>query len=584
MQPVQPQASQQPLRTMSIASALDSGVSETAAPSTSVFAWKESTNGGESEAMKAMKRRLEVGGAQHVIYQCDSCLKSPLVDWRYRCDQCAEYDLCQDCKDQGKHDATHTLTKWPIDNASARAAQKSGSTQAVVVPAVGGVPVAIINNPPEVGTSGNRPPRRSASGKSNGPGFENSIEKMDDVLARNHVGPLPASHTSSIIAAQFLELYDAGLVAMERHKKARVLEQINARISMALASIPTRVRRGANFVPRTMPEPLEQDIVAGAMAGLTAQLIALDSDKLVDKLVSEEEMDVIDLEKLRNNVEQGVYFRRVEKPIMALGLFSKHMLRVFSNGPKYGAPENICQRYDKLARQALDEVRDAFGMEPQFEKETGKDDSADSISVGGEVQNGSKKPKQIQSTSVNHAAASGDKSTSSSKDGGKDTKGTFMGPSQTGSPMPPSAALPGGNPGLQKKKRKREEEEQQQQIVGGQIAPGMTPQEPMMVLHHAMRPAGTQQMLLQAPMQTMLTPMMTPVMPPHIPNQHGIKNSGMQQASKGTTDAEVNELKLQVKRLREDLDDAHSRIDVLIHLLREKIANPLIRGLDRAGR
>jgi len=39
-----------------------------------------------------------------------------------------------------------------------------------------------------------------------------------------------------------------------------------------------------------------------------------------------------------------------------------------------------------------------------------------------------------------------------------------------------------------------------------------------------------------------------------------------------------------IKRMRDDLDDAHSRIDVLIHLLREKIANPLIRGLDRAGR
>lgn len=36
-------------------------------------------------------------------------------------------------------------------------------------------------------------------------------------------------------------------------------------------------------------------------------------------------------------------------------------------------------------------------------------------------------------------------------------------------------------------------------------------------------------------------------------------------------------------QLRSDLDLAHARIDALVSLLREKVANPLLRGLDRAG-
>ena len=48
--------------------------------------------------------------------------------------------------------------------------------------------------------------------------------------------------------------------------------------------------------------------------------------------------------------------------------------------------------------------------------------------------------------------------------------------------------------------------------------------------------------------------------------------------------AEARELKALVRTLKDELEDAHARIDQLTYLLKDKVAFPLIRGLDRLGR
>lgn len=34
---------------------------------------------------------------------CDGCSKSPLTGVRYRCLQCADFDLCKSCRESGEH-------------------------------------------------------------------------------------------------------------------------------------------------------------------------------------------------------------------------------------------------------------------------------------------------------------------------------------------------------------------------------------------------------------------------------------------------------------------------------------------------
>lgn len=58
----------------------------------------------------------------------------------------------------------------------------------------------------------------------------------------------------------------------------------------------------------------------------------------------------------------------------------------------------------------------------------------------------------------------------------------------------------------------------------------------------------------------------------------------MEPISQPSTMEEANEMRALVAKLKGDLEDAHARIDMLAVLLRDKLASPLMRALDKVGR
>jgi hypothetical protein len=559
-----------------------------------------------------------------ILYQCDSCNKSPLTGVRYRCNVCNEFDLCQDCMKAGQHDSTHTLQRIPIphipyfdmvktssagsqtftaykedpsaptnSNSSTRtpaaATTSVGTTPQNAVPAVSSVSALTLPAPPNsaavaasVPTMDGRPPRRSASsGKSTSSSFENSIERMDEVLARCHVGPLPDSFSSSTIASTFLELYDAGLSAMERHKKGKAHEQINARIAMALVNIPVRARRGGNFVARNVVQPIEQETVSAVMAALVAQMIVLDADKIWlnldpstmatneispnSKKKKDEGPEAQSLEKVRENVEKGFYFRKVESPVNALSVFQKHMLRIFQHPERFGAGENQGKKMCLLFQQATDELRDALGLSSVFDKDNDNGNEETTSQAASETSNGKKsssggnKEKQNNSTAqnANHgasflgAAQVGSEQAIPGQSKSNGSSAITTGNGNSSSKDKPKSSTSSTTTGV---KRKRDEE--------SSVNDG--PSSGDVQMHYANN--------------------QTVAMPPPPPAPKVTATVGGERMGSAFPSAVEQELRQTIKRLREEVEDAHSRIDVLVHLLREKIANPLIRGLDRAGR
>lgn len=463
-----------------------------------------------------------------LIYQCDACNRQPLQGCRFRCKQCAEFDLCEDCmlKASEKHDPSHTFERFVIEEISSqkspvsKVASLTSNAQSSSNVLSGNAMEALI-------TSSSRPPRRSASSKSVG---ENSIEKMDEVLTRCHVGPLPASQLSSTVATQFLELYEAGILAMEQFKKGKAQEQITARIAMALVGIPLRARRGGNFIPRTVHHPLEQETVSGVMASLTAQLLVLDVEKIFTQITPKQPGDlgdIMDLERLSANVTKGIYFRKVESPEHALSSFQRHVFKIWSN-PQTPKMEEVAPKFDKLCKQAIDEIRDGLGLAGIFGDDVnGKDDEE---SIQRKTRNLSSQ-KAISSSSANLASSNGKKDKDRSKKRSRDkdevseTGSTIVNQSlpSTESPVPPQSQLTSSFPAANTAN-----------IIGATTA-----------------------------------------------SSNYSASSSFNSRSANNNDPDLRAV---IKRLREDLDDAHSRIDVLVHILREKVANPLIRGLDRAGR
>lgn len=143
-----------------------------------------------------------------MIYQCDNCNRSPLEGVRYRCNQCSnEFDLCETCKNIGVHFPEHTFTRHVIESVLSRS--NSDAT-------IGG---QMLPSGPSTESGASRPPRRSTAGKGSSYSIENALERMDDVLAKTNVGPIPATFASTNIASQVLECYEAGITATERHKK-----------------------------------------------------------------------------------------------------------------------------------------------------------------------------------------------------------------------------------------------------------------------------------------------------------------------------------------------------------------------------
>jgi len=49
----------------------------------------------------------------HVGVTCDGCNKSPIVGVRYKCANCANYDLCAECEAKGQHVGSHVFVKLP---------------------------------------------------------------------------------------------------------------------------------------------------------------------------------------------------------------------------------------------------------------------------------------------------------------------------------------------------------------------------------------------------------------------------------------------------------------------------------------
>jgi hypothetical protein len=50
-------------------------------------------------------------GVHHHGYVCDSCHAHPIRGMRWRCLNCADYDLCSDCYMRDKHDLDHAFER-----------------------------------------------------------------------------------------------------------------------------------------------------------------------------------------------------------------------------------------------------------------------------------------------------------------------------------------------------------------------------------------------------------------------------------------------------------------------------------------
>ena len=51
-------------------------------------------------------------------YECDCCHSGPILNLRYHCEACPDYDLCEKCFELGMHEhpSSHRLT--PVDGRS----------------------------------------------------------------------------------------------------------------------------------------------------------------------------------------------------------------------------------------------------------------------------------------------------------------------------------------------------------------------------------------------------------------------------------------------------------------------------------
>ncbi|TMW54441.1 hypothetical protein DOY81_000433 [Sarcophaga bullata] len=53
--------------------------------------------------------------AVHDNVECDGCLMAPIIGFRYKCIQCANYDLCQNCESKHIH-SEHMMVRMPTNN------------------------------------------------------------------------------------------------------------------------------------------------------------------------------------------------------------------------------------------------------------------------------------------------------------------------------------------------------------------------------------------------------------------------------------------------------------------------------------
>jgi len=56
--------------------------------------------------------------AVHTRIECDGCGMAPIVGPRYKCSVCPDFDLCDKCNKEGKHDPKHALIKLKVSDPS----------------------------------------------------------------------------------------------------------------------------------------------------------------------------------------------------------------------------------------------------------------------------------------------------------------------------------------------------------------------------------------------------------------------------------------------------------------------------------
>lgn len=79
----------------------------------------ESTEEAEGQALRELafaisKNRAKNEGVVHRGVTCDKCGRSPIVGVRYRCSNCQDYDLCEDCEARDEHPPTHVFYRVKV--------------------------------------------------------------------------------------------------------------------------------------------------------------------------------------------------------------------------------------------------------------------------------------------------------------------------------------------------------------------------------------------------------------------------------------------------------------------------------------
>ena len=54
---------------------------------------------------------LSSSSSKHIGVICDGCQRTPIVGIRYKCLQCSNYDLCEECADRQLIHSEHVLAK-----------------------------------------------------------------------------------------------------------------------------------------------------------------------------------------------------------------------------------------------------------------------------------------------------------------------------------------------------------------------------------------------------------------------------------------------------------------------------------------
>ena len=60
--------------------------------------------------------------AVHNNVTCDGCNMTPIIGFRYKCMQCPDYDLCQNCKSKHIH-SEHMMQRMPNNNCPGNAVE-----------------------------------------------------------------------------------------------------------------------------------------------------------------------------------------------------------------------------------------------------------------------------------------------------------------------------------------------------------------------------------------------------------------------------------------------------------------------------